>query len=187
MSADRQRRSEIRAGVAARAVLAAAATSAAVFAGLVAHPIDAGARAAVPSSPGRMFHFKSPSGNIQCRMNAEGASCLVLKNNWRRLRPRPADCDLDWSPTDMAMYLDPSQGRWKLEIGACRGDIGPLCYGGDPCSVLQYGHSVTSVVRAARLRGIRCASARNGITCTKLGRTPGNRGFRIARQGYAVL
>jgi hypothetical protein len=187
MSADRGRRSEIRAGAGARAVLAAAAATAAVFAGFVAHPVGAGASAAVPLSPGRMFHFKSPSGNIQCRMNAEAASCLLLKSNWRRLRPRPANCDLDWSPTDMAMYLDTRQSRWKLELGACRGDIGPLCYGGDPCSVLRYGHSVTSVVRAAGVRGIRCASARNGITCTKIGRTPGNRGFRIARQGYAVL
>lgn len=136
---------------------------------------------------GKAFHFKSPSGNIQCRLDAASVNCLLMHNTWRRLKPRPAGCDVDWIPTDMEMYLDTRTGRWKVEIGGCRGDVGPLCYRADPCSVLRYGRALRSVSSGTEPRGIRCTSAANGVTCTKVGRRPGFRGFRISRQGYAVF
>jgi hypothetical protein len=60
----------------------------------------------------RTFHFKSPSGNINCGGAATSVTCLLLHNNWKTLRPRPASCDLDWSPTDMSLFLD---SRTRME------------------------------------------------------------------------
>jgi uncharacterized protein DUF6636 len=132
----------------------------------------------------RAFHFKSPSGNINCRGAATGVACLLLHNNWKTLPPRPASCDLDWSPTDMSLFLASRTRRWIVTVGGCRGDVGPLCYQQDPCVVLKYGTSITGSVNG---RGIRCTSRQSGITCTRFGAGAGVRGFRIARQGYAVL
>ncbi len=170
-----------------RFLLLVAATVVVLFTGLETERSGASASPAARKATGKAFHFKSPSGNIQCRMDAASVNCLLVTNSWRRLKPRPANCDVDWVPTDMAMFLDPKSGRWKVDIGGCRGDVGPLCYRADPCVVLRYGNSVMSRDYASAARGIRCASAINGITCTKIGRTPGLRGFRIARQGYAVF
>jgi hypothetical protein len=132
----------------------------------------------------RTFHFKSPSGNINCRGDATGVTCLLLHNNWKKLRPRPASCDVDWSPTDMSLFLDSRTRRWSVAVGGCRGDVGPLCYRQDPCVVLKYGASITASVHR---RGIRCTSRATGVTCTRFGPGAGARGFRIARQGYSVL
>ena len=132
----------------------------------------------------RTFHFKSPTGNINCRGGATGVTCLLLHNKWKKLRPRPASCDLDWSPTDMSFFRDSRTRRWSVAVGGCRGDIGPLCIPQDPCVVLRYGASITA---SAHRRGIRCTSRATGVTCTRFGPGAGARGFRIARQGYAVL
>jgi hypothetical protein len=132
----------------------------------------------------RTFHFKSPSGNINCYGGATGVSCVVLHNSWKKLRPRPASCDLDWSPTDMSLFRDSRTSKWGVAVGGCRGDIGPLCYPQDPCVALRYGTSITA---GSSPRGIRCTSRRSGVTCIHVGPGPGLRGFRIAREGYAVL
>jgi hypothetical protein len=120
-------------------------------------------------------------------MDAESVNCLLKANRWRHLKPRPSNCDVDWIPTDIGMFLDRRTGRWKVQVGGCRGDVGPLCYRADPCSVLRYGRSLKSVSNGTETRGLRCISAANGITCTKIGRNPGARGFRVAREGYAVF
>jgi len=138
-----------------------------------------------PSAPAaHTFHFKSPSGNIHCRGGPTGVTCLLLHNKWKKLRPRPASCDLDWSPTDMSLFLNSRTRRWGVAVGGCRGDIGPLCYPQDPCVVLKYGASIAA---AANRRGVLCKSRLTGVTCTRFGPGAGARGFRIARQGYAVL
>ena len=139
-------------------------------------------RSSAPAA--RTFHFKSPSGNINCGGAANGVTCLLSHNNWKTLRSRPASCDLDWSPTDMSLFLDSRTTRWRVSVGGCRGDIGPLCYPQDPCVVLNYGASITASVNG---RGIRCTSSATGVTCTRLRAGAGVRGFHIARQGYAVL
>ncbi|MFL5967722.1 MAG: DUF6636 domain-containing protein [Gaiellaceae bacterium] len=132
----------------------------------------------------RSFHFRSPSGNINCRGNATGVTCLLRHNSWKRLRPRPASCDVDWSPTDMSLFRDSRTKRWGVAVGGCRGDIGPLCYPQDPCVVVKYGTSITA---SANGHGIRCTSRASGMTCARFGGGAGDRGFRIARQAYAVL
>src|SRR4051794_3026675 len=132
----------------------------------------------------RSFHFKSPSGNINCRGEATGVVCLLRHNSWKKLRPKPASCDVDWSPTDMSLFLGRHTERWSVAVGGCRGDVGPPCYPQDPCVVLKYGSSVTASVKG---RGIRCTSRASGVTCARFGGGAGAHGFRIARQGYALL
>lgn len=132
----------------------------------------------------RTFHFKSPSGNINCGGGTTGVTCLLLHNSWKKMRPRPASCDLDWSPTDMSLFLDSRTGSWGVAVGGCRGDIGPRCYPQDPCVVLRYGASITA---AAHGRGIRCTSRVSGVTCIRIGGGRGPRGFRTASGGYLVL
>ena len=131
----------------------------------------------------REIHFTSPSRNIHCRGTGSGVACLLIRNSWRSKPRRPARCDLDWSATDVSLYVARS-GSWKVAVGACRGDIGPLCYPQDPCVVLRYGRWLTAVEGSHR---IRCTSQASGVTCVRLGAGAGVRGFRIAREGYAVL
>jgi hypothetical protein len=139
--------------------------------------------AGASSAAVREIHFKSPSGNIHCRGAGSGVACLLLHNSWSSKPRRPSTCDLDWSATDVSLYVD-THGRWRVGVGACRGDIGPLCYPQDPCVVLRYGSSRTATDGSRR---IRCTSRANGVTCVRLGKGTGVRGFLIAREGYAVL
>ena len=131
-----------------------------------------------PAAQSTLIHFKSPSGNINC-IGAPGGSfgpafvdCLVRRNTWPSKRVKPANCDLDWVPTEISL------SKRTTYVGACRGDIGPLCIDpANPCRTLAYGHS-------ADLGPIRCVSATTGVTCRY--RTSPEVGFRIAREGYVL-
>lgn len=130
----------------------------------------------VPSAQGaeRIVKFQSPSGNVNCAVGPTWAECVLRRNTWRVLPRRPASCDLDWVAANVSL-----SGR-RLYVGACRGDIGPLCLPGPAlrCSTLRYGRSVTVGI-------VTCSSARNGVTCR---RRDGRRvGFRIAREGYVLF
>lgn len=116
-------------------------------------------------------HFTSPTGNIDCRSDAANdVSCFVEKGHWSNERPRPANCEWDWEPRQVSLTGN------KIVVGACRGDIGPLCVpasaGGDDCTVLRYGRSV-------RIGKIRCSSAAAGITCRA--NDGKGRGWRVSR------
>jgi hypothetical protein len=118
-----------------------------------------------------LTHFKSPSGNINCIAGTSPlfVDCLVKRAAWRSSPPRPVGCDLDWEPHELSL------GNRRLQIGSCRGDVGPLCF--KDCTTLRYGRSVN-------IGPIRCRSARNGVTCRYVrGKLAG---FRIAREGYIV-
>ena len=39
--------------------------------------------------------FVSPSGNIGCYLDRDGARCDIVRKNWQP-PPAPDDCDLDW-------------------------------------------------------------------------------------------
>ena len=137
----------------------------------------------------KAFHFRSPSGNIHCRMDADAVGCLLRKNAWPRLPRRPDGCDVDWFPTDIGMGFDRRARRWEADVGGCRGDVGPLCSTGSlRCFVLKYGHGVTSATlwRGRRV-GVRCTSAKDGIACRRIGRYGGVHGFRVAYEGYAIF
>jgi hypothetical protein len=119
-------------------------------------------------------HFKTPSGNINCigGVNSQSPAfveCQQLHAAWAHAPVKPKGCDLDFEPHNLAL-----EGR-RVVIGACRGDIGPLCE--HNCTTLAYGKSVS-------IGPIRCRSALNGVTCRYVsGKLAG---FRIARQGYVV-
>jgi uncharacterized protein DUF6636 len=128
---------------------------------------------------GGLVHFQSPSGNINCiggpafQGSPAFVQCLVRKNSWPHLRPKPASCDLDWDPATISL------GHRRVSVGSCRGDIGPLCVDntGDRCSILPYGRSVT-------IGPIRCSSQTGGVTCRW--RTAPHAGFLIARERYVL-
>jgi hypothetical protein len=132
--------------------------------------------AAGSANAASLFHFKTPSGNINCFLvSAEGGSadCIVRQADWPSVPKKPASCDLDWAPYEVQLV------RSHVSLGGCRGDVGPLCYTGNGrCSVLAYGHSVT-------MGGIRCSSAATGLTCRRTGGT--RAGFRVAREHVTVL
>lgn len=135
----------------------------------------AAAGVARPAGAATHVHFKSPSGTINCMVfSAQGgfADCVVRKASWASTPKRPRSCHLDWSANEVEL------GRTTVSLGQCRGDVGPRCYtGGDRCSVLAYGRSVT-------VGSIRCHSAASGITCR---RTNGNHpGFFVSREGVVV-
>ena len=139
----------------------------------VALALPAAAAAADP------VHFTTPSGNIDCigGFDTPGASvdCLVEKNSWPKLPKRPANCDLDWVGSEISLT------NGVVRVGACRGDVGPLCVPGstDRCTVLAYGKSV--LIK----RSIRCTSRRTGLTCRA--RKGLGAGFRVSRQGYTIF
>jgi hypothetical protein len=127
--------------------------------------------------------FQTPSGNINCAMyeDPEGdfASCLVKNSTWKNPKRRPADCDLDWEPAEISVTSEKrgSTITNRIFVGACRGDIGPLCEP-DKCLTLTYGKSI-------KVGRITCTSQKSGVTCvTNRGR---KRGFTIARAGYTLI
>jgi hypothetical protein len=116
-------------------------------------------------------HFRSPSGNINCIGGTAPAyvECLVKRATWPRTPPKPVGCDLDWEAHNLSL------GGRRVVLGACRGDVGPLC--AHDCTTLRYGRSVA-------IGPIRCRSAAIGVTCRYVhGRLAG---FRIAREGYVI-
>lgn len=142
-------------------------------------PVGAADAVSATAQSGKVVHFTSPSGNIDCFLSSDrdfgkGAYCAIQKDDWASHKKRPANCHLDWVPTDVSL-----SSRGRVTVGACRGDIGPICeHVGGPasnlgnCSVLKYGHTVTA-------GNIRCASTKRGITCRT---TNGDRhGFRVSR------
>jgi hypothetical protein len=118
-----------------------------------------------------LVHFKSPSGNINCIGGTSPVfvQCLVRSASWAQTPVRPVGCDLDWDAHELGL------GNRRVTLGACRGDVGPRCFG--DCKTLRYGQSVS-------IGPIRCRSAANGVTCRYVrGQLAG---FRIAREGYIV-
>lgn len=135
---------------------------------------------ALPALASAAFvQFTSPSRNIDCLGSTEagqvGVSCVVQKASWPRYPPRPAGCELDWARTEIFL-----SGGGRIRLGACRGDIGPLCVGSSTprCRVLPYGRSVD-------IRAIRCTSRTTGVTCRL--RHGAGRGFAISREGYRIF
>jgi hypothetical protein len=122
------------------------------------------------------LRFTSPSGNIDCVLDSEAnevfADCTAQKAKWSNEKPQPKDCDLDWDPHEITLNVTSKGGTTKpsLYVGACRGDIGPLCYDEDPdrssCDVLKFGQKRT-------LGAIACESKSAGIQCVT------NRGKRL--------
>jgi hypothetical protein len=132
---------------------------------------------------GADINFTTPSKNIDCLLfDWEGeviADCLVEQATWKNPPKRPTDCDLDWIPSQA--YVSTKKVGTKIVnsvgVGACRGDIGPLCIK-DGCTVLAYGKTV-------KRGSITCTSATTGVTCIT---TAGPRkGFTVSRASYTLF
>jgi hypothetical protein len=120
-------------------------------------------------------NFTSPSGNIHCLVMLDetdtSADCTVLKPARAKLKTKPADCELDWDPTEILLIVKGT--KTSVEEGGCRGDIGPYCPG--DCKRLAFGSSVN-------VGKIRCTSLPEGIQCQT---TTGKRkGFLIAARSW---
>lgn len=145
-------------------------------------PLGAAEAVTTEGRAGKIVHFTSPSGNIDCFLSSDKsfgrfANCFVQEDRWKSHKPRPASCDLDWEPAEVTLSRN-----GKVNVGACRGDVGALCTPGadglQGCSTLRYGATVTA-------GKIRCASTRKGITCRT---TDGARhGFRVSSSGLRLF
>lgn len=108
-------------------------------------------------------HFVTPSGNIGCYLDAEGARCDIAEKDWPT-PPKPPLCNLDWG-----------QGLMVRDVGAhtvCAGDTvlgGPVTLG--------YGNS-------AQRGNFRCDVSEQGVTCTNLA---SGKGFKLARAAYSFF
>ncbi len=128
-------------------------------------------------------NFTTPSRNIDCLIfqldGLASASCVVKSDSWRKLPKKPADCDLDWSPTEVGISEETERGKRKVSVyaGVCRGDIGPLCPP-DSCRVLGYGKSIT-------IASFTCTSRTTGMTCLDR-KSSKKRGFTVNRSGYQL-
>ena len=128
---------------------------------------------AAATRPSADVHFRSPSGNINCRLTRTYADCLVRHASWPRYPAKPASCDLDWVPTEVEL------SRRTVRVGSCRGDVGPVCMAsaGLACRVLRYGQSIAP-------GQIRCTSSKAGVTCRRRDRR--RIGFLVARERYVL-
>lgn len=120
-------------------------------------------------------NFTSPSGNIHCLVMLDekgtSADCTVLKPVRAKLKSKPADCDLDWDPTEIVLRVKGT--KTSVEEGGCRGDIGPYCPG--DCQQLAFGASVN-------VGKIRCTSLPEGMRCQAA--TGKRKGFLIAARSW---
>jgi hypothetical protein len=145
---------------------------------------------ALASSPAgaQDVNFTTPSKNIDCLMlefenqvqqvEEVFVSCLVKNAAWKKKPAKPADCDLDWSDSEIGLSIVGTGAKAKVSVnvGACRGDIGPLC--GPGCSVLGYG-------KTAKVGVVSCTSAASGVTCrASIGK---RKGFTVSKAGYKIF
>jgi hypothetical protein len=123
-------------------------------------------------------NFTSPSGNIHCLIvrdeNESSADFSVQTAAWKKLAPKPADCDLDWDPSEIVLIVE--RAKTTVIEGGCRGDIGPYCPPG--CRKLAYGSSVM-------VGKVRCTSQQDGIRCQAT--TGKKKGFLIGARSWKRL
>jgi hypothetical protein len=110
--------------------------------------------------------FRSPSGNINCRLSTPGgdisARCEVVEHSWQT--PPPPNCHMN------------SGDRFYLTQG---GEAGFGCYGQEFPPVdetLAYGQSRS-------FGSITCASEYSGVTCTD---SSTGHYFRVSRDSYQL-
>ena len=112
----------------------------------------------------RLEFFRTPSGNIGFAMVEGIARCDIRRREWSP-PPRPASCELDWG-----------QGIRVNNTGAA----GFVCAGDTPFDpnalVLTYG-------RTSQIGQLRCASRKEGVTCSN----SEGRGFFLGRDRYRLF
>ncbi|MET8148144.1 DUF6636 domain-containing protein [Actinoplanes sp. NPDC049668] len=108
--------------------------------------------------------FLSPSGNIGCHVDKDGARCDIVKRSWQP-PPAPADCELDWAG-GISVY--------KAEKAAftCTGDTAMGAK-----ETLKYGSAV-------RVGDFTCGSDPAAIRCEN---TASGHGFTLSVEQYSMF
>ena len=116
--------------------------------------------------------FRSPSGNIVCMGDSKdtndsylrsGVSCLNFNATPpSSARPKPKDCDLDWTPSLSINKTGKAQNN-----GECHGDI----FWNPEAKILPYGKTIVG-------KGWQCQSQTKGIICSN----STNNGFFINKK-----
>lgn len=108
--------------------------------------------------------FRTPSDNIHCLVISDGGATAIEcelreRGNGDPIRPKPADCELDWG----SRFAIADEGEAIL---LCHGDtlVAP------DSAVLAYGEALAR-------GGLSCLSEKQGLTC----RNGKGRGFRLSR------
>ncbi|GAA3337868.1 hypothetical protein GCM10020358_15810 [Amorphoplanes nipponensis] len=96
-------------------------------------------------------NFVSPSGNIGCYLDDDGARCDIVRRNWQP-PPAPADCDLDWGG-------GVAVARTGEASFTCAGDT---VLGGK--EILAYGKALRAgdFTCSSDSRAMRCESGKSG-------------------------
>jgi hypothetical protein len=126
-----------------------------------ASPVDAGVD---PRFGTDGAQFRSPSGNIACRMDADEVRCDVTDRTWT-VPARPADCAGAWA-------------TGAVVRGSDEGALSCVDAGlGSGAAVLRYGEAVRlgSTVCVSRSSGVRCE---NGATL---------HGFAVSRTSFDLF
>jgi hypothetical protein len=119
------------------------------------------------SASAALRFFQSPSGNIDCIIDATSVRCDIQKKSWKP-PAKPKTCPVDWGN---GLGVD-ARGRGYV---VCAGDTAQAPPG-EPYPTLAFGKSI----KAGR---ITCSSATAGITC----KNTQAHGFFISRQKYRVF
>ncbi|MFP5022096.1 hypothetical protein [Pseudonocardia phyllosphaerae] len=121
-----------------------------------------GTTAADPAAFGAVPGFRTPSGNIACRLDGSGARCDVTNRTWT-------------PPTDDCPVGDGTDAGLVINGGSARASCGGAAVGPGTAE-LGYGERLT--------RGdVTCVSRRAGVECRD-GRT--GHGFTAARASYRI-
>ena len=110
---------------------------------------------------GDVLTFRSPTGNIECRMADDGSRCTISKRGWQ-LPPTAPDCP-------------PSNGTVVLS------GSGPAFASCEPSSARSA--SSLDYDQALRRGEVTCVSRRDGVECRDAST---GHGFAVARADYRV-
>ncbi|WP_370619422.1 DUF6636 domain-containing protein [Mumia qirimensis] len=112
----------------------------------------------LPKAGDEMPAFRSPTGNIVCRLDTDGARCQI-KDYAYKPPQRPEGCEGGWGG---ALVLDEFGGYFACAVPAMSGNSPELAYG-----------------RSTVIGAYGCTSQRTGVTCVD---TDTGRGFTLSRE-----
>ncbi|MEU7901961.1 DUF6636 domain-containing protein [Actinoplanes sp. NPDC049118] len=119
---------------------------------------------AMPTATVTEANFVSPSGNIGCYVDKDGARCDIVKKAWKP-PPAPTDCELDWAG-GISVY------QAEEAAFTCAGDtvLGAK-------ETLKYGDAV-------RAGDFMCGSDRKAMRCMN---TATGHGFTLSVEQYNMF
>jgi hypothetical protein len=123
------------------------------------------ASAGFGNAPASSAAFTSPSGNIGCYVDRDGARCDIVKKSWKP-PAKPSDCDLAWG-SSISLTSSSSEPTFT-----CAGDT---VLGAE--KILNYGETI-------QVGDLRCDSTSQRIRCEDTGT---GHGFTLAIEQYTIF